>query len=640
MDFECCEKLYKGFVKAKGKKVVEEYKDVPKEQLRTLEQALQLESFAGVLADDVILVDFDDSASSDLAMDIIEDLQINCWVYQTTKGRHFLFKNNGVKKNATKTKLACGLVADIKIGCNHGMQFLKVDGVERFNEWSCEYEEVAELPKWLYPIKSSINLQELDEGDGRNDALYRYILDLSRYGFSRDDSRSVLEIVNKYIFEKPLPSRELDTIMRDEAFPEHSFFQGSQFQHDEFAEFVLANDHVKRINGQPHIYDGSVYIPGYRAIESRMIHYLPKLKSQQRTEVMKYLEILCPLNVEESGVNLIAFSNGIYDIKTDQLLDFTPDIILTNKIPHNYNPAAYNKLLDDTLNKLACGDESIRALLEEAVGYSFYRRNELSKSFIFLGDKANGKSTFLTIMQKCIGDSNYTTLDLEELDDRFSTAMMSGKLANIGDDIGDGFLQGKAVAMFKKIVSGNAIKAEYKGQDAFVFKPFVKLFFSSNNLARMKDPTGAVLRRLVIIPMNATFTKDDDDYDPYIISKLTTENSMEYLIQIAVKGLKRVLDNNAFTSSMAVDEQLKLYEEENNTVIGFVNEYGKDCLFRDTVPTIYRAYAVYCEESGSKAESRVNFSKKVCKTYKLTTKTKKIDGKVYRIFDEQQVTLG
>ena len=47
--------------------------------------------------------------------------------------------------------------------------------------------------------------------------------------------------------------------------------------------------------------------------------------------------------------------------------------------------------------------------------------------------------------------------------------MMFGKLANIGDDIGDDFLQGSQVATFKKVVTGNRIKAERKGQDPFEF---------------------------------------------------------------------------------------------------------------------------------------------------------------------------
>ena len=210
------------------------------------------------------------------------------------------------------------------------------------------------------------------------------------------------------------------------------------------------------------------------------------------------------------------------DIVTGQMQPFSPDLVITNQIPWDYNPEAYSELADDTLNKLACGDQPIRALLEECIGYCFYRRNELGKAFILTGDKSNGKSTFLDCVKAILGDGNISALDLKELGDRFSTSMMFGKLANIGDDIGDDFLQGSQVATFKKVVTGNRIKAERKGQDPFEFNPYVKLLFSANDIPRMKDKTGAVLRRLVIIPFNARFTKYlpsgeiDPDYNPYI----------------------------------------------------------------------------------------------------------------------------
>ena len=78
-------------------------------------------------------------------------------------------------------------------------------------------------------------------------------------------------------------------------------------------------------------------------------------------------------------------------------------------------PDAYSEIVDKTLNKLACGDKQIRALLEELIGFTFYRRNELRKAFILVGDKSNGKSTYLYYNTKTnpalrVGDAvtNYT----------------------------------------------------------------------------------------------------------------------------------------------------------------------------------------------------------------------------------------
>lgn len=626
--------LYKGFVRTKGKQPIDKLKSGV---YREWEEIKQYNSYAGVLQDDVILIDIDDMQQSDIIMNIVEQKQINTYVYQTSRGRHFLFKNdNRITKCYTHTRLACGLYADIKIGSATSVQALKVDGEERFCEWGFD-NLVDTIPTFLFPVKSNIDLLDLKEGDGRNDQLYRYILDLVKSGLSKEESRDILEVVNNYIFKEKLSTSELTTIARDEAFPEDTFFEGQKFLHDKFANYLKLNDHICRINGQLHIYNGKIYVAGYNAIENRMIKYIPTLRSQQRKEVLQYLEVICDKNLPvKKNVNLIAFDNGIYDINTKQLLDFSPNYHITNLIPHNYQPDSYDSTVDDVFNRLSCDDKDIRAVIEEAIGFCFYRKNELSQTtFIFVGDKANGKSTLLAMIKRLLGYENYAALDMEELDERFSTIQLANKLANIGDDLSNNFLQGKTVSTFKKVASGNTLKGEFKGKDIVYFEPYCKQFYSTNDLARMKDPTGAILRRLLIIPMNAYFSKDNTDYDPYIIDKLTSENAMEYLINISLEGLQRVLANNGFTTTSAINEQLDDFNRANNPLINFVEECegdSADYLTTTPITTIYSRYTVYCEDNGFMPENRTTFSKRLATTCDLKSCTKRLNGKVTRYF--------
>ncbi len=83
-------------------------------------------------------------------------------------------------------------------------------------------------------------------------------------------------------------------------------------------------------------------------------------------------------------------------------------------------------------------------LLEECIGYCFYRRNELSKSFILTGTGSNGKSTFLDMVRNVLGN-NYVSLDIDELSEQsvLEQRRVRVNFANIGDDISDEFLQVK-----------------------------------------------------------------------------------------------------------------------------------------------------------------------------------------------------
>ena len=624
--------FFRGYVPTKDKKCLLKFKGKSAEELQTYEQVKNLPEFAGILAENTALIDVDDYEQSEILFKIITDLKIKCRVYETKRGKHFLFINDKIETNKIHTKLACGLEADIKIGTKNSYSILKFDNVERKILWdSDEYDPV---PIWLTPVKSNIDFFNMENGDGRNQALFNYILTLQTADFSVDDARKTIGLINDYILKEKLSESELQTILRDDAFKKPIFFKKGKFLFDKFAVYLKNNNHILRINNQLHIYQDGIYVEGQSEIEAAMIEHIPDLNRSKRSEITSYLDILIRKNVKMAPANLIAFKNGIYDIETDKLINFSPEYVITNKINYDYNPDAFCELVDDTFDKLSCNDKSVRALLEEAVGYCFYRRNELRKSFILTGDKRNGKSTYLAMLKELLGDDNTVALDLGELGERFSSASLLGKLANIGDDIGDDFIANPA--MFKKIVSGDWIKGENKGQKEFFFKPYCKLLFSANSIPRIKDKSGAVLDRLVIIPFDARFSKDDPDFDPYIKYKLIKPEALEYLILLGLRGLKRVLDNHSFTSSEKVKHSIEEYEESNNPILLFFKEINVDEIVNEPTSEVYKKYSEFCLANSFTAMSNIEFSKQINRQFDLKITNKTIKGRKYRIFERKE----
>lgn len=625
--------LYKGYVETKDKKCIEKFKG--RTDFKTYEQVESLPEFAGILAENTILVDLDDGKQAEILMNIVENLQLDCKVIDTTRGKHFLFHNTKIKSCSTHSTLAVGLTADIKVGFKSSYEVLKVNGEERFIEWDAEEgHDYQEIPKWLFPVKTKADFLTMDAGDGRNQALFNYILTLQSSGFTVEECRECITLLNRYVLKESLSDSELEVILRDDAFKKPIFFDGNTLLHEKFAEYLKNAKHIVKINNQLHIFKDGIYVPGYRAIEGEMIQLIPHLRDAQRKEVLKYLELIAE-PAKAADANFIAFKNGVYDVAHEVMVPPSPDLILTNRIEHNFNPAAYSELMDSTLNKLACQDKDIRALLEECVGYCFYRRNELGKAFILTGDKSNGKSTFLDVVAAILGEDNISTLDIKELGDRFSTSMMFGKLANIADDIGDDFLQGTQVSVFKKVVTGNRIKAERKGQDPFEFSPYVKILASANEIPRMKDKTGAVLRRLVIIPFNATFSKDDPDYRPFIKYDLMQPEALEYMIALGMEGLKRVISNRAFTVPTLVQEQLDEYEESNNPIIAFLKDVELSELENEPTSDVYRRYNLFCTENSLQAMSAIAFTKQLCRRCGFTLTRKRVDGEIKRVYEKE-----
>lgn len=626
-----------------GKGCADKHKGV--DHVRFFDEAARFNSFGAVLQNGFVDISFDSREMSDAFIEIANKKNWRCMVLENpTNGHiHTYWKDtqHRILKYSKDQTLAVGLVADIHGGDTYIP--LKVNGVERFPpvyDLEADEADYQEVPDELMPVNTKIKLWQSKEGDGRNNDLYSYILILqSQLEMSADDIRQMYaDCINPFILAEPLSDDELNVILRDESFDKiemPSFYNGNTFLFEKFARFLKDNNHVIMINDQLHIYHNGVYVSARKYIEAQMIELIPMLRKAQRHEVLDYLELIAE-NKQMSEARYIAFTNGVYDIVTDTLMPFSADLIITNQIPWAYNPNAYSEVTDITLNRISCNDKDIRMLLEECVGACMYRSALLAggKTFILTGGKSNGKSTFLDMIKKMLGDGNIAALDLKEISERFNTAMISGKLANIGDDIADDFLQGSQVSIFKKIVTGNRIKGEWKGKDPFEFNPFCKLLFSANDIPRMKDKTGAVQRRLVIIPFNAVFKKTDKGFDPFIIYKVTNQTAMEYLIMCGIRGLKRVLLSNKFTTCDKVEKQLEEYELENNPILGFINETGVENILHQPTSDVYTRYRIYCQECSMLPVTRDGFTKQINKRLNYQVIQKRIKGKIIRIFAE------
>lgn len=623
--------LYTGFIPTSGKKAIMAFKNKSSSELLTLEEVQRYNEYAGVLSTSTVMIDIDDYEQSEILFNIVKEKNLQCKVIATRRGKHFLFYTDRPFTNRTHTKLAIGLTADIKGTNGSSYQVLKLDGVER--EVLYDTGTYSTLPKFLWPVKTNMDVLGMSEGEGRNNALFSYILPLTQNEFTKEECRECITIINDFVLKDPLSYDELNVVLRDGAFETPNFFTSrGTFLFDKFARYIQQAENIIKLNGRLYIYRDGIYEQGDEYIEAAMIQHIPNLSRAKRQEVLSYLMLLVSKESHVADANLIAFNNGVLNIVENTFGDFSPEYVITNKIPHDYNPDAQSDVLDSVLTKLACKDESVEKLLLQSVGYCFYRRNELRKSFFLLGEKRNGKSTFLDMVGTLLGEENTANLDLCEIGDRFRTAELTGKLANIGDDINDEWISNTAT--FKKVVSGDVITVEKKGKDPFKLRSFAKFFFSANCLPRLgrgKD-SSAVLDRLVIIPFNAKFSKEDTDYDPFIKYKLREEDVMEALIARAVPALREVLIDQEFAYCDKVEGSLKEFERSNNPILEFFDEMEEVDYLNEPVKLVYQKYSTFCLANNLQAMSAFEFQKQMKKQFDLVIKTIEMDGKRVRVY--------
>jgi putative DNA primase/helicase len=630
--------VFKGYRKGK------EAKKPADKKLYTYDEVKDLPNYGANCNDGIIDVSFDDVELGETVLDLLEKQDIYTYCINSPHGVHTYWHYNKELKDGKDIILALGVKADIH---SHGTYIpLKCDGKLREETFKDnDFEFIPELPAMLIPTASKQDLWRMKEGEGRNDALSKHVFALGKAHLSEDEIQRLFLIINDSILEEPLPDNEIATILRPETFDKISttgfYDDNGKFLPNEFGRYIIEKYNAIYTNGQLCVYDNirGFYDSNIRIIKRLMINNLHSITMSRRNEVYDYLTIMAK-DEEQCGRRYILFKNGVYDLATQQLLPHSPEYVISNQIPWDYNPNAYSELADKTLNKLSCNDPEIRTLLEECIGYTFYRDSKLGKCFVFIGEKNNGKSTFLFMLNNLLGDDNYCSVDLTNLARELDIASLANKLANIKDDISDGYMEGLNVSLFKQVCTGNRCRGKFLYNDPFDFYPYATLIFSANNIPRIKDPTGAVTKRMIIIPFNAVFTKEDPDFDPFINEKLCKPECMEYLINIGVSALQGVIMRNGFSQSKKANKEINDYKISNDSVLSFIQEVGAESIFNESSRDVYAKYEVFCSEEGSKPVRKSEMHKRIKSElgYRLSDPCR-INGKITRVYVKEDLAI-
>ena len=594
-----------------------------------------------------IVLDFDTKSDADIMLQIIDSLDLKCRVMKTTRGIHVWFRSEEPWKNFKKTRLAIGIFSDCRSHSKNA--YVKIKDSGQMRKWirKIPFDEVEEVPKWLYPISSpghNFEFKGMTDGSGRNQELFNYIVYLQTKGFTKDEIRTTIQIVNDYVFADPLDDHEVATICRDEAFKPDEEIQKEidekkrpSWSHNEFGDELIDAYQIITVNGQLYVYEDGFYQQDERIIERKMIDLYPSIRRQQRGEVLDYIKIRTHKRGEDIKIlpYVINLKNTRLDIRTGKCLEYDPDKIEFARIPVTYDQSAYCADLDKMLNRVFVGDREVINLFEEMIGYCLIKSSRYQKAFIMVGSGSNGKSTILDLIEEFLGAANYSSLPLEQVTDRFNKAELEHKLANIGDDIDNVAI--KDSGTLKKMISGESITVERKGERPFKFRPYAKHIYSANSIPRSFDKSEGFYRRWIFIPFNATFSPDDPDYDPMIFDKITTDQALSYLLNLALKGARRLMKQGKFTQPASVANALEAYRTDNSTTLSWIEDKGltEEYFLANSTDKIYSDFTDWCKTSGVKQPNvtgKKMFKREICNKFDFEESPKqKADGKRYLV---------
>jgi P4 family phage/plasmid primase-like protien len=351
---------------------------------------------------------------------------------------------------------------------------------------------------------------------------------------------------------------------------------------------------------------------------------------RQVKETIADIYAYATIKENESSPNYIKVKNGIFDINTDTLHDNSEKYFITNIIPHNYNPDAYNLTLDEVLNHWSGYCIEKRMLIEEIFGYCLYRRSCFKKFFIFQGETNVGKSTFLNLFKILVGKNNHYGLKLEELTKDFSAVNLISKLVNVGDDISGKTL--KDSDMLKSLTSGHQVQVANKYEKEVSLCNYATLIFACNQVPKMPDISGGLDSRHIIIPLSNQVKTIDYD----LSYKIESDDAMEYLLLLAINGLKRLLKQNGFTIPVDVAEAINDCKINNNSVLAWIDQLlDVDAILERPITDVYQEYVRFVNLNGGIALGSIVYSRELVRTCKgIEIRRKRSNNSIIKIFSK------
>lgn len=280
------------------------------------------------------------------------------------------------------------------------------------------------------------------------------------------------------------------------------------------------------------------------------------------------------INATENYINV---RNGLIKLPEFELVPHSPDVLTTIQLTCNYDPAAtaphwekfkndYCKDEDGVLDEEMLRLDKMKAgiILSSMYGY------RLKGAFVQFSAEGNtGKSVDCDILTHLLGQDNTANVSFQEMaNDRWATGRVWGKrLVVVGDQGRESI---KDSSTFKQLTGGDAVSAELKGLQHFMYKFRGVILVSCNHLPVFEDDKGDHMsERLNFIHSRNVISEADRDI--YLRDKLINEASG--ILNWALDGLKDFISNgDRLCHCKSSDRLMTEYRCRYDTFFAFLNE--------------------------------------------------------------------
>lgn len=362
--------------------------------------------------------------------------------------------------------------------------------------------------------------------------------------------------------------------------------------------------------------DKGLYVPAEDRIRSLAFQYNYMLSPKDCDDVVKRVRYLAPLLKESEDSDVVALENGLFDLRSKELRDFSPDVVLTSKASVAFNEDATTcPVMDDGWNvdewirELANNDPEVEKLFWQIIAALFRPSHSFDKAVLLYSPTgSNGKGTFLELLRNLVGVERVATLSISDFDGEYLPEELRSAFCVLSDENEVGYYI-KEAGKLKAWITHDWTRFNVKYGPMTSIKGRGLCVFCSNELPSSKDKSESLYRRLILIPFPKRYVGADENK----AIKNDYVKRREVLEYVVYKALMLDLFDSLDVPAVC-DELLDEMREDNDPVLqfakAFLPQFVWDFLPWDFVYGVYSAWMDKEVPSGRPVSSR-EFNKRL-----------------------------
>jgi putative DNA primase/helicase len=227
--------------------------------------------------------------------------------------------------------------------------------------------------------------------------------------------------------------------------------------------------------------------------------------------------------------------NGTLELQTGKCREHSPSDLITKTAPISCSSQAECPAWDRFIQRIMGGSNEMVSYLKRVVGYTLTGLTTEQCLFILLGTGANGKTTFIEVIRRLMGEyarqtdiNAFLTKKLDPI--RNDIARLAGSRFVSSAEAPDG--RDLDASLLKQLTGGDTVTSRKLYQESTEHKPSYKIFIVANRPPRLDTTDEAIWRRVQDIPFRVTIP--EDERDPNLTETLAGE--LPGILRWAVEG--------------------------------------------------------------------------------------------------------